>query len=77
MQTVIICNGLAIWLETTVDCNMRGCRSVGLFILGQTRHFLGVSLLKKQVSPCLLRGSQAYTFSKLLINMQYVKSVNG
>ena len=39
--------------------------------------FFGISLLRKQVSPCLLRGSLAYIFSGLLINMQYVKSVRG
>ena len=36
--------------------------------------FCGISLLRKSVSPCLLRGSLAYIFSGLLINMQYLKS---
>jgi len=31
--------------------------------------------LGKQVSPCVARGSLAYTFSGLLIWMQHVKSV--
>ena len=38
---------------------------------------LGISLLRKQGSPCLLRGSLAYIFSDLLTCMwvQYVKWV--
>ena len=53
-----------------------GCRSVDLFILGQARRiFFGSSLLKKQVSHCLLRGSLAYISSWVLINTQHVKSV--
>ena len=53
-----------------------GCRSVDLFILGQARRiFFGSSLLKKQFSHCLLRGSLAYISSWVLINTQHVKSV--
>ena len=44
---------------------MRGRRSIDLF---------GISLLRKQVSPCLLGGSLAYIFSGFLINAQFVKN---
>ena len=53
---------------------MRECRSVYLFILQQAWFFSGISLLRKQVSPCLLRAL-AYKFSGLLEWMQYVKSL--
>ena len=39
--------------------------------------FFGIPLLRKQCSPCLLRGYLAYIFSGLLTNMQYVKRVCG
>ena len=35
----------------------------------------GILLVRKQVSPCLLRGSLAYIFSGVLINMEHVKWV--
>ena len=37
------------------------------------RHFT----VKKTMLPCLLRGSLAYIFSGLLINVQYVRRVCG
>ena len=44
---------------------------------GQAWIFFGISLLRKQGSPCLLRGFLAYVFCGLLINKQYVKGVCG
>ena len=38
--------------------------------------FFGISVFRKQIFLCLLRGSPAYIFSGLLINLHYVKSVD-
>ena len=55
----------------------QGRRSVELFILGQAWIFFLHFTVKKQGSPCLLKGSLAYRFRGLPINMQYVKRVCG
>ena len=72
------CSGSAIG-ESTADWYLgtRGRRSVDLSISGPAWIFFGSSLLKRQCSRCLLRGSLAYIFSGLLINMRYVKRVCG
>ena len=51
---------------------MQGWCSVNLFILGQVWIFFRSSMSRKQVSPCLLRGSLACIFSGLLIWMKSV-----
>jgi len=67
------CNGLQ-WLERAADCNKVREDVARLIYLHLSKHFFfGISLLRKQVSPYLLRGSLAYIFSGLLIWTQYVK----
>ena len=39
--------------------------------------FFGISLLGKEGFPCLLRGSLAYIFNSVLINMKYFNRVCG
>ena len=72
------CNGSAM-VEGTADWYLgtRGRHSVDLSTPGLVWIFFGSSLLRKQCSPCLLRGSLAYIFSGLLINERYVKKICG
>ena len=66
------------WLERPADCNNVYEDIVQLIFSYLLKHeFFRHFIVKKQGSPCLLRGSLAYIFSGLLIWMQYVKSVCG
>ena len=50
---------------------------VGFIYTWASMNFFGISLLGKQGSTCLLRGSLAYVFSGVVIWMQCFKSVCG
>jgi len=71
MQAVIISQ----WSERAADCNKVREDVARLIYLYLDKHefFFGISLLRKQVFPCLLRGPLAYIFSGSLIWMQYAK----
>ena len=60
------------WLETAADCYKVREDVARLIYL-----YLGISLLRKQAFPHLLKGSLVYVFSGLLINMQFVKRFCG
>ena len=72
------CIGLQ-WLERVADCEKVREDVARLAFLHLSKHkfSFGISLLRKQASPWLLRGFLAYIFSGLLINKQYVKRVCG
>ena len=64
MQAAMVCN---CWKELRTVI-MYARMSLGSFIYTwASMNYFSISLLRKQVSPCLLRGSLAYTFSGLLI----------
>ena len=71
IQAAMSCTG-SQWLETAADYNKLREGVAQLIYL-----CLGKHEILPEVSPCLLRGSLAYIFSGLLLNMQYVKSVCG
>ena len=76
MQAAMVCNARS---ERAADCNKVREDVVRLIYLHLSKHeiFFGILLLRKQLSPCLPRGSLAYIFSGWLINVQYVKRVYG
>ena len=67
------------WLKIAADCNKVREDVAWLIYLHLGKHeiFFGISWLRKQASPCLLRGSLAFMFDRLLINVQHAKSVCG